>query len=46
MTQEEIRLQPHKIVNGIAILLTESEIAELNQPLSEEELNNINTNFS
>jgi hypothetical protein len=40
MTQEEIKLQPHKLVNGIAILLTESEIAEFNQPLSEEELLN------
>jgi uncharacterized protein YjcR len=40
MTQEEIRLQPHKLVNGIAILLTENEIAELSQPLSEEELLN------
>jgi len=40
MTQEQIRLQPHKLVNGIAILLTESEIAELNQAPSEEELLN------
>ncbi|MEI7578605.1 MAG: hypothetical protein WCJ58_01040 [bacterium] len=40
MTQEEIKLQPHKLVNGIAILLIESEIAEFNQPLSEEELLN------
>jgi hypothetical protein len=40
MTQEEIKLQPHKIVNGIAILLTENEIAELSQPPSEEELLN------
>lgn len=40
MTQEEIKLQPHKIVNGIAILLTESEIAELNQAPSEEDLLN------
>lgn len=38
MTQEEIKLQPHKIVDGIAILLTESEIAELNRLPSEEEL--------
>lgn len=38
MTQEEIKLQPHKIVNGIAILLTEDEIAELNQLPSEEKL--------
>lgn len=40
MTQDEIRLQPHKIVNGIAILLTESEIAEF------AELEAINTNFN
>jgi len=26
MTQEEIKLQPHKIVNGVAILLTDKEI--------------------
>jgi hypothetical protein len=40
MTQEEIKLQPHKLVNGIAILLTESEIAESNQLPSEEDLLN------
>jgi hypothetical protein len=40
MTQEEIKLQPHKMVNGIAILLTESEISELNQLPSEEDLLN------
>lgn len=40
MTQEEIKLQPHKMVNGIAILLTESEIAELNRLPSEEDLLN------
>lgn len=38
MTQEEIKLQPHRMVNGIAILLTESEIAELNRLPSKEEL--------
>lgn len=40
MIQEEIKLQPHKMVNGIAILLNESEIAELNQLPSEEDLLN------
>ena len=40
MTQEEIKLQPHKMVDGIAILLTENEIAELNQAPSEENLLN------
>jgi len=40
MTQDEIKLQPHKLVDGIAILLTESEIAELNQLPSEEDLLN------
>jgi hypothetical protein len=40
MTQEEIKLQPHKMVNGIAVLLTESEIAEFNQPPSKEDLLN------
>lgn len=40
MTQEQIKLQPHKMVDGIAVLLTESEIAELNQAPSEEELLN------
>ena len=40
MTQEEIKLQPHNMVDGIAVLLTESEIAELNQPPSEEDLLN------
>jgi hypothetical protein len=40
MTQEEIKSQPHKLVNGVAILLTESEIAELNQLPSEEDLLN------
>jgi hypothetical protein len=40
MTQDEIKLQPHKLVNGIAILLNEKEIAELNY-VSEEDLVNI-----
>lgn len=40
MTQEEIKLQPHNMVDGIAVLLTESEIAELSQPPSEEDLLN------
>ena len=40
MTQEEIKLLPHKMVDGMAILLTESEIEELNQPPSEQELIN------
>ncbi len=43
MTQEEIKLQPHKIVNGIAILLTDSEIKELDEsPNREELLNQLN----
>ena len=40
MTQDEIKLQPHNMINGIAVLLTESEIAELNQLPSEEDLLN------
>ena len=44
MTQEEIKLQPHKMVNGIAILLTESEIAELSY-VSEEQAAIILKNF-
>jgi hypothetical protein len=42
MTQEEIKLQPHKIVNGVAILLTDKEIAELNYISAEEQLNIFN----
>ena len=44
MTQDEIKLQPHKMVNGIAILLTESEIAELSY-VSEEQAAIILKNF-
>ena len=44
MTQDEIKLQPHKMVNGIAILLTESEIAELTY-VSEEQAAIILKNF-
>jgi len=40
MTQDEIKLQPHKMVDGIAILLNEKEIAELTY-VSEEDLVNI-----
>ena len=40
MRQDEIKLQPHNMVDGIAVLLTESEIAELNRPPSEEDLIN------
>lgn len=43
MTQEEIRLQPHKMVDGIAILLTESEIEELTYVSEEELLNQLNS---
>jgi hypothetical protein len=42
MTQDEIKLQPHKMVNGIAILLTESEIAELTYVSEEEQVNILN----
>lgn len=42
MTQDEIKLQPHKMVNGIAILLTESEIAELTYVSEEEQVNVLN----
>lgn len=44
MTQDEIKLQPHKMVNGIAVLLTESEIAELSY-VSEEQAAIILKNF-
>lgn len=40
MTQDEIKLLPHNMINGVAVLLTEREIAELNQPPSEEDLLN------
>ena len=42
MTQDEIKLQPHKMVNGIAILLTESEIAELARISEEDQVNIFN----
>ena len=42
MTQDEIKLQPHKMVNGIAILLTESEISELTYVSEEEQVNVLN----
>lgn len=41
MTQEEIKLQPHKMVDGIAVLLTEEEINEL----SNSDPNDINNKF-
>jgi hypothetical protein len=40
MTQDEIKLQPHNMIDGVAVLLTQSQIAELNQPPSKEDLLN------
>lgn len=42
MTQDEIKLQPHKMVNGIVILLNESEIKELTYVSEEEQVNVLN----
>lgn len=41
MTQDEIKLQPHKMINGIAVLLTENEIAEFNKLQTEHLLNQL-----
>ena len=38
MTQEEIRKLSHKVVDGIAIALTEQELAEINRLPTESEL--------
>ena len=42
MTQDEIKLLPHNMINGIAVLLTETEIAELTYVSEEEQVNVLN----
>jgi hypothetical protein len=42
MTQDEIKLLPHNMINGIAVLLTETEIAELTYVSEKEQVNVLN----